>query len=99
MLYPCGYNIIAYNLDKKIQKFLPLHTNDTYTSNDISAIAVSSLKNTNAKNKVLAVAERGENSKASVSVFDVTTFKRKGKSAISSSEVSDTKQTTYTCTL
>jgi WD40 repeat protein len=96
VLYPAGYNIVSYNVEKKTQRFLTLlgsSSSDVLATGDISAMCVSTSSSTNknsshlTKAKVLAVAERGENGKANVSVFDLATFKRKGKNVLASSEI------------
>jgi len=95
VLYPVGYNVVVYNTEKKTQRFIPLSAaissetkSDAHASGDITALAVSNGRHANAKGKMLAVAERGPAGRASVSVFDLHSFKRKGKAPLLTSEVS-----------
>lgn len=107
VMYPAGYNIPIYDLDKKTQRFLPLTSPsalDAVSSGDISAMAVCSLTSAagaksgsssdigRVKRKILAVAERGEAGKASVSMFDPASGKRLGKGGfITSPEIQSTE--------
>lgn len=61
----------------------------TLAGGDVSALTVSSSKgaHTHSRSKLLAVAERGAFGKPTVSVYDLATFKRRGKGALSTSEV------------
>jgi len=65
VLYPCGHNIIIYNIDDKSQKYI----SGIEGSEGISALALSPAK------KFLAVCEKSE--RAICCVFDVTTLKRR----------------------
>lgn len=65
VLYPCGHNIIIYNIDDKLQKYIP----GIEGSEGISALALSPSK------RWLAVCERSD--RAVCSVFDVNTLKRR----------------------
>ena len=65
VLYPCGHNIIIYNIDDKSQKYI----SGIEGSEGISALALSPSK------KFLAVCEKSE--RAICCVFDVTTLKRR----------------------
>lgn len=65
MLYPCGHNIVIYNIDDKSQKYIQ----GIEGSEGISAIALSYSK------KFLAVAEKAE--RAICCVYDVQTLKRR----------------------
>lgn len=65
VIYPCGHNIVVYNIDDRTQKYIP----GIEGSEGISAMALSPSKS------FLAVAERAE--RAICSVFDMTTLKRK----------------------
>lgn len=77
VVYPAGYNIIVYNLEKKTQRILQMGAPDIVSSCDISAMAVS--PRVNGKSRYLAVAERGETSKASIAIYDLQTFRRKAR--------------------
>ncbi len=65
MLYPCGHNIVIYNIEDKSQKYIQ----GIEGSEGISAIALSYSK------KFLAVAEKAE--RAICCVYDVQTLKRR----------------------
>ena len=65
VIYPCGHNIVFYNTDDKVQKYIP----GIEGSEGISALALSPSK------KFLAVCEIAE--KAVCCVFDTSTLKRR----------------------
>lgn len=65
IIYPCGHNIVIYNMDDRSQKYIP----GIEGSEGISAMALSPSK------KFLAVCERAD--KAVCSVFDMFALKRK----------------------
>jgi len=65
VLYPCGHNIVIYNIDERSQKYIP----GIEGSEGISALALSPSK------KFLAVCEKSE--RAVCSVFDVNSMKRR----------------------
>lgn len=65
VVFPAGHQTVVYNMDTKIQKFVP----GTIDSEGISGIAVSP------NNKFLAVAEQAE--KAMITVYDLQTLKRR----------------------
>ena len=65
VLYPCGHNVVIYNIDDRSQKYIA----GIEGSEGISALALSPSK------KFLAVCERAE--RAICSVFDVSTLKRR----------------------
>lgn len=68
VLYPAGHNIVIFNAEQKIQKFIP----GTDNTEGITAIAVSP------NHKYVAVAEQAkEGEKAMVTVFDLHTLKRR----------------------
>jgi hypothetical protein len=67
VLYPCGYNIINYNIEKKTQQFISLSKNDVNNASslrgntgtgEISAMALTSSRTGGARTKLVAVAER-----------------------------------------
>lgn len=80
VIYPCGFNIISYEIEKKEQTFIPLSVQGRPSSGDISALAISPARGPGSRAKLMAVAERGTaNSKPSVSVFDLAhPCKRRG---------------------
>jgi cilia- and flagella-associated protein 57 len=65
LVYAAGHNIILYQLDARVQRFLP-GSND---SDKITAVAVSPNR------KLLCVAERAE--KATIAVYDLQSLKRR----------------------
>jgi WD40 repeat protein len=91
VLYPAGYNIVIYDVEKKQQKLLNLSQNSdvaTSTTGDITALSMSTFKHPNTKGKLLAVAERGhEKQAARVMVYDLLNLKRKDKASIESKEL------------
>jgi WD40 repeat protein len=96
VIYPCGYNIVLYNLEKKTQKFISLGSSSNPNSSgsgDITCMAVSSLRSaTNGRSRVVAVAERGgPNGRPSISIFDLSTGKRRGKIPLESKDVASKK--------
>ncbi len=45
VIYPCGYNLVVYNMEKKQQKFIPLScTPNSSGTADITCMAVSSIR-------------------------------------------------------
>jgi hypothetical protein len=87
VVYPAGHNVVVYNTEKKTQRFVPLAApGETQGSGVVTAMAVSSLKYSNNKSKLLAVAERGA-VRPSVTICELNTLKRKGKQALSSPDV------------
>ena len=65
VIYPCGHNVIIFNIDDKSQKYIP----GIEGSEGITAMALSHSK------KYFALCERAD--KAVCSVFDVATLKRR----------------------
>jgi hypothetical protein len=61
--------------------------NDNITTSTITALAISPLTKQSQKNRIFAVAERSETGRASVSIYDCTTFKRKLKNSLQWSEL------------
>lgn len=71
VVYPAGHNVVVYNSDTKVQRFI--HGSDVNGPNghtEISCLAVSNDK------KNVAVAERGLE-KGTVTVYSLETFKKK----------------------
>jgi WD40 repeat protein len=103
VLYPCGYNIINYNIEKKTQQFISLSKNDVNNASslrgntgtgEISAMALTSSRTGGARTKLVAVAERASlTSKPSVTVFEVNPtndsafYRKRGKAPIESKDV------------
>lgn len=90
VLYPAGFNVVIYNVEKKSQRLLNLSQNaaDTAITGDITALSMSNYRHPHTKGKLLAVAERGkENQAARVMVYDLSVFKRKDKASIESKEL------------
>lgn len=68
VLYPAGHNIVIFNTEQKTQKFIP----GTENTEGITAMTVSP------NHKYVAVAERAkEGEKATVTIFDLHTLKRR----------------------
>jgi len=65
VLYPAGHNTVIFNLEQRIQRFLP----GTEKTEEITAIAVSPNK------KFVAVAEKSD--KGVITVFDLHSLKRR----------------------
>uniref|UniRef100_A0A7S0VMW2 Cilia- and flagella-associated protein 57 n=1 Tax=Hemiselmis tepida TaxID=464990 RepID=A0A7S0VMW2_9CRYP len=65
VLYPAGHNTVIFNLEQRIQRFLP----GTDKTEEITAIAVSPNK------KFVAVAEKSD--KGVITVFDLHSLKRR----------------------
>lgn len=70
VLYPSGYNIVSYDVssERKTQRFVPLSgpaSQDLINgTGDVSAMAISPNTMKSKGGKVLAVAERGDTSRA-----------------------------------
>ncbi len=77
ILYPSGANLVLFNVDLKQQKFIPC----TAGSEGMTALAVSPNK------RYVAMAEK-KNEKPTITIFDLTTLKR--KKTLSSTEVTFT---------
>ena len=92
VIYPCGYNLVVYNLDKKTQRFIPLASSaNSSGSGDITCMAVSSARNAN-RSRVVAVAERGgPNGRPSITIYDLATQKMRGKMPLESPLVASKK--------
>jgi hypothetical protein len=65
VLYPAGHNTVIFNLEQRIQRFLP----GTDRTEEITAVAVSPNK------KFVAVAEKSD--KGVITVFDLHSLKRR----------------------
>lgn len=71
VLYPAGHNIIIYNTDTKVQRFIHgSDMNGPQGATEITALAVSPNK------RYVAVAEKGVE-RATITVFDVRTLKKR----------------------
>ena len=73
IVYTSGANCVLYNIDQKLQKFIPV----SEKGNSMTAIAVSPNR------RYVAIAEKGE--KAIITIFDLHSLRR--KKVLSSSEV------------
>lgn len=89
VVYPAGNNLVCYHLEKKTQRIIPLSGPgfpDLHNgTGQITALAVSPYSST--RSKLLAVAEKGENTKSTITIFDLATLKRKGKHPLVNQEV------------
>jgi hypothetical protein len=65
VLYPAGHNTVIFNLEQRIQRFLP----GTDKTEEITAVAVSPNK------KFVAIAEKSD--KGVITVFDLHSLKRR----------------------
>ncbi len=66
VIYPSGANLVLFNVDQKLQKFIPC----TAGSEGITALAVSPNK------RYVAMAEK-KSEKPTITIFDLTTLKRR----------------------
>ena len=66
VIYPSGANLVLFNVDQKLQKFIPC----TAGSEGITALAVSPNK------RYVAMAEK-KVEKPTITIFDLTTLKRR----------------------
>ena len=69
ILYPCGHNIIIYNIENKTQRFIHGSIDGSLISNSITAITLSSNR------RYVAVAEKGE--RPFITIYDVHTLKKR----------------------
>lgn len=65
VLFPAGHNVVLYNTEQKVQKFIP----GTIDTSGITCLAISPNK------KYVAIAERAE--KAMITIYDIHTLKRR----------------------
>ena len=89
VLYPAGHNTVIFNLEQRIQRFLP----GTDKTEEITAVAVSPNK------KFVAIAEKSD--KGVITVFDLHSLKRRRllTATDSMSKASFTPSTTITAAL
>jgi len=90
VVYPAGYNIVSYNVEKKSQKIVNMGqgNGDINSTGDLSAMTVSQFKHPHTKGKLLAVAEKGSDiNRSRISIFDLQTLKRRGKTVLESKDV------------
>lgn len=76
ILYPSGANLIIFNIDQKIQKFIPC----SLGSEGMTSIAVSPNK------RYAAVAEK-RNDKPAIVIIDLTTLKKKKTLVLTESNI------------
>lgn len=81
IIYPAGANLVIFNIDQKMQKFIPCSAG----TEGITALAVSPNK------RYAAVAEK-RSERPSITVFDLTTLRK--RKVLSSSDVSSQE---YVC--
>lgn len=74
VVYPCGSNIILYNIDQKTQRFIP----GSDKSSGFSATCVSPNR------RYIAVAERGSD-KALITIYDLHSLRK--RKALSSTDI------------
>ena len=66
IIYPSGANLVLFNVDQKVQKFIPC----TVGSEGMTALAVSPNK------RYAAIAEK-KSEKPTITIFDLTTLRRR----------------------
>ncbi len=81
VIYPSGRSVVAYNMEKKTQRFI--QSDPSGGLNRITAIALSNTANS--KTKYFAVAETGD--RAQIWVYDAASHKRKIKAPLVCTEM------------